>query len=482
MRPGMGLRVQTPAGVMSVVIPHGVEGGDSMMIRYPTSQLASAEESSVEGLRRQVRAYEEQLSAMAAAMEQMDARLAAFRGKDDHEERISTMASAMAQMEARLSVLEDPAIVAARAVSRPAAAAGLAAAEASVAAVSIALAAVAAAAQASRTRRIAWAAARRLRLRLQVAARFAQAGAERKRSRAAVVTVHLKFLTGQTVTLQLTGGSTVATLKHQLARQLPTSMPTACTRILFDGRELDAWTSLADSGLRGEATVHVVSDVAANKRNAAREAKKEAEREAASRERAAQLAVFQREAAQFRAELAAAPVCLVYEKASLFGLTCQHCGATRREHSPEGAAEQLLEVVARGDAAELRCLLLTRRPNLNARNPDAAQQTALHVAVKRAKVEVTRLLLLAGADPVARDAAERTPLHLATNADVTRLLLRAAADPAARDARGRTPLDNAKFRVVTPQVTQLLLQAEAATRKPRSEVDSVGVGVPSRAA
>mmetsp|Transcript_698 Transcript_698/g.1667 ORF Transcript_698/g.1667 Transcript_698/m.1667 type:complete len:209 (+) Transcript_698:34-660(+) len=75
-------------------------------------------------------------------------------------------------------------------------------------------------------------------------------------------------------------------------------------------------------------------------------------------------------------------------------------------------------------------------------------QTALHYAAREGRRDAVDTLLVAGANPNARNADYRTPMHWAAangTASVVRLLAAAGADLESRNADGETPLDVANY-------------------------------------
>jgi ankyrin repeat protein len=109
---------------------------------------------------------------------------------------------------------------------------------------------------------------------------------------------------------------------------------------------------------------------------------------------------------------------------------------------------------------EMAELLLKRGANVDAVSLHGV--TPLHGAAKHARVEVTRVLLAAGAEPDARDAGSRTPLSNAAAAPgeggtaCCKLLLDKGADPNAPDAAGFTPLHKAALAGCKENVELLL--------------------------
>lgn len=71
-------------------------------------------------------------------------------------------------------------------------------------------------------------------------------------------------------------------------------------------------------------------------------------------------------------------------------------------------------------------------------------ETPLHIAVDNGDIDITALLLNAGADVNAIDPFYLTPLHIAAwngDAEIVKLLLQYGADPKAEGQYKETPLD-----------------------------------------
>jgi len=109
------------------------------------------------------------------------------------------------------------------------------------------------------------------------------------------------------------------------------------------------------------------------------------------------------------------------------------------------------EMAARDDVQGIaRTIAAGVSPNVR----DAAGRTPLHVAVEEVHLFAVMMLIAKGADPNVRDRARRTPLHLAAAGDrrregerfqILKLLLVKGADRNAVDAEGRRPVDLAKI-------------------------------------
>jgi len=129
---------------------------------------------------------------------------------------------------------------------------------------------------------------------------------------------------------------------------------------------------------------------------------------------------------------------------------------------PAGAAEpaSLVDAAARGDHVGVRALI-AQKIDVNAARADG--MTALHAAVHADSLDVTDMLLRAGAKPGAVDRYGVTPLYLAClngNADMIRRLLDAGVDPNSVDPGGETALMTAA-RTGTPAALRVLLERGA---------------------
>jgi ankyrin repeat protein len=123
----------------------------------------------------------------------------------------------------------------------------------------------------------------------------------------------------------------------------------------------------------------------------------------------------------------------------------------------------LLDAARRGDAAAVRSLL---REGADANAAQGDGMTALHLAAQRSSLEVTKLLLGAGAKVSAVTRIGRfTPLHVAAEGahlDVVQALLDAGADPAAlAESTRATPLHLAA-KALNGESTVRLLMARGA--------------------
>jgi ankyrin repeat protein len=106
---------------------------------------------------------------------------------------------------------------------------------------------------------------------------------------------------------------------------------------------------------------------------------------------------------------------------------------------------------------EVATLLLDAGADVNA--PDAASRTPLHMAVERGDALIVTLLLARKADATSRDRTGWTPLHHAAAKDqmeIARLLLDAGVDPNALSELGGTPLHEAAAGASAAMVELLL--------------------------
>jgi len=141
-----------------------------------------------------------------------------------------------------------------------------------------------------------------------------------------------------------------------------------------------------------------------------------------------------------------------------------------------------LHFAAWGGAVGLCRYLMEQKINIDARNHDV--QTPLHYAARYGRYETVLYLINAGADITALDRIKYTPLHMAAeanwgvtgwegsggkqnqNPEVCRLLIERGADPLALDSFNRTPLD---ITTNNEEIKNILKQAIQQRRKEREE-------------
>jgi len=141
-------------------------------------------------------------------------------------------------------------------------------------------------------------------------------------------------------------------------------------------------------------------------------------------------------------------------------------------------APTLVDVTERGNLAEVRALI-KQGTDINTARVDGL--TALHAAVYADRLDLTEILLAAGAKATATDRYGVTPLYLAAvngNADIIRRLLDAGADSNGIDGGGETVLMTAA-RTGSPAALRALLErgAKVDAREPEFQQTALMIAV-----
>ena len=111
----------------------------------------------------------------------------------------------------------------------------------------------------------------------------------------------------------------------------------------------------------------------------------------------------------------------------------------------DGYSESPLQWACMGGHVDLVRAFIELGADVNFRDEEGMGVTPLHFAggghlEERVAVELTRLLLAAGADPNVADDCGGTPLHNVGHAECVDLLVDAGTDLEARDGEGKTPI------------------------------------------
>ena len=160
----------------------------------------------------------------------------------------------------------------------------------------------------------------------------------------------------------------------------------------------------------------------------------------------------------------------------------------QQQHQPKSPQQQkkcdsLHAAAAVGDTAALRRLLAGAAAAQQLDAPGPLGRTPLHLAASLSHLAAAELLLLAGADANASDAASGAlPLHSAAEADdaaMVQLLLNHGADVAAWDSHGRTACHSAAASCSADSAgAALLCLARRAPRLLGQRAHGVGGGTP----
>jgi ankyrin repeat protein len=127
----------------------------------------------------------------------------------------------------------------------------------------------------------------------------------------------------------------------------------------------------------------------------------------------------------------------------------------------EGRDDLLAEAVGAGNAEVIQ-ILIAAGVNLDTAGNNYDFSAPLHIAAKKKRHDIAKILLDAKSNPDPVDRNERTPLHLAVlgkDSAMVKLLLQAGADPQRQDKEGKSVLDYSARHATGTDIPALLQQS-----------------------